>query len=115
IGFAEAQAIHSPPVLQAPPPHTPTQILVVDASGGGNYLRIKDAVNAALDGAWIQVKAGTYVENSINFAYKNLELESIDCIGMAIVNAVTSPGSSKTIFILEHFQTPASVINGFKL
>jgi hypothetical protein len=38
------------------------RVLVVDASGGGDYLTITEAVAAAVDGDTVRVKPGTYVE-----------------------------------------------------
>ena len=113
VATAQPQLI--PPLLQAPPPMpVPTAVIVVDQSGAGNYLTIKDAVNNAPSGAYIKVKAGTYIENDISFGYKELVLESIDGLYAAIVDGTPTP-TEDPIFILEHSQTAASVINGFML
>lgn len=107
------------PVVQTPPP-PPATILVVDPTGTitGSFMTIKDAVVAAQvaqTSAWIQVKAGTYHENNIDFGYQELVLESIDGIGMAVIDGQTTPPTSNSIFVLQHAQTAASVINGFVL
>lgn len=39
--------------------------ITVDASGGGEYKKIQDAINASKNGDIIEVKPGTYVENII--------------------------------------------------
>jgi predicted outer membrane repeat protein len=119
-GAAHGQVYLTPPVYQAPPVlPPPSAVITVDQSGGGNFVTIKQAVQHALlngfDGAYIRVRAGTYPESGINFGYYNLVLESVDGLGMAIIDG-TPPvgGPSESIITLEHFQTGASVINGFE-
>jgi predicted outer membrane repeat protein len=114
-GVASAQVLVTPPVAQASPQLVPTAVIVVDPSGHGNYLTITAAVAAAPDGAEIRVRAGTYRENGIDLGYKNLVLVSFDGQGAAIIDGMPVGGSNRSIFTIQHFQTSATVINGFKM
>ncbi len=64
------------PLIKDPPPAVNDQagkpVLRVDASGGGDYRTITDAINAAADGTRIEIAPGTYtetlsVEKSLDF------------------------------------------------
>ncbi len=115
-GMARCQVQHTPPATQAPPyVPVPTVIVTVDPSGGGNYTTIKAAVNSVPSGAYIRVLPGTYTEYGIDFGYKELNLQSVGGAGLAIVDGTSTPSPTGSIFLLQHFQTGASIINGFTL
>jgi hypothetical protein len=74
-------------------------VLVVDASGGGNYTQIQAAVDAAVDGDTILVKSGTY--NS--FRVSNTELAIVGDAGsdVQVVGAIraTNLAAGKTLVL----------------
>jgi len=60
-------------------------VLVVDSGGGGSYTQIQPAIDAALDGDTILVKAGTYY----GFTIDNKELSVVGDAGASVT--ITSP------------------------
>lgn len=114
---ADAQVQHLPPMQQATPQPAPTQTLIVDPSGAGDHTTITAAVNAAIGGAHILVKAGIYVENGIDFNDRQLVIRSVDGPLAAIIDGTpAAPATTANpIFIVQSQQTQDSIIDGFKL
>ncbi len=75
--------------------YTITSIITVNASGGADYTRIQDAINASNDGDTILVQSGTYYENvDVN---KQLTLRGVDTGGGKPVVIAGGTGSAITL------------------
>jgi hypothetical protein len=74
-------------------------VLVVDASGGGNYTQIQAAVDAAVDGDTILVKSGTY--SSVRVTNKELAIVGDAGSDVQVVGAfrAASLAAGKTLIL----------------
>jgi MYXO-CTERM domain-containing protein len=83
--------------------------LTVDATGGGDFASLQDAVDAALSGDRLVINSGTYSEN-ITISDKNLSLEGAGSISTTIwgdgsAAALSISGSTVTV-------TGMAIMNG---
>jgi len=80
-----------------------TITLIVAKDGSGDYSKIQDAINVAVDGTLIIVQPGTYQEN-INFLGKIITIrsrdpENEDLVGATIIENDSDTAASTVLFV----------------
>jgi len=89
-------------------------VLVVDQDGGGDFIAIQPAIEAAVTGDEIVVHPGIYVEN-LDFLGKDLWLHSLSGPATTIIDGSAGPVGDGSCIQFQTGETASAVVEGFTL
>ncbi len=93
---------------------THAAVWVVDQGGGGDFLTIQEAIDAAVTGDEVIVNLGTYTEN-LNYLGKDLWIHSAEGPGTTILDGSEgSPGCGSCV-VFQSGESAEAILEGFTL
>mgnify|MGYP006280500061 CR=1 FL=1 len=89
-------------------------VWLVDPGGGGDFIEIQAAINAAASGDQILVEPGTYVEN-LDYLGKDLVVESIGGPDVTTIDGANGPAGERSTVRFVSAEPVTATLRGFRV